>query len=68
VTDEEEFSARSQLNWHGLAGRRLSAARTAIIHRGYIKRLRGANQYTGPAIRQYTLVMRLARLQTRRTS
>jgi hypothetical protein len=46
VTDEEEFSARSQLNWHGLAGRRLSAARTAIIHRGYIKRLRG----TGPAI------------------
>ncbi len=40
----------------GLAGtlrwrrQRLAAARHSLIQRGYIKRLRGGNQYTGPAL------------------
>ena len=40
----------------GLAGtlgwrrQRLAAARHSLIQRGYVKRLRGGNQYTGPAL------------------
>ena len=34
----------------GWRRQKLAAARQSLIQRGYVKRLRGANQYTGPAL------------------
>jgi Bifunctional DNA primase/polymerase, N-terminal/Primase C terminal 1 (PriCT-1) len=48
--DSTFWVADGLANTLGWRRQRLAAARNSLIQRGYLKRLRGANQYTGPAL------------------
>ena len=48
--DSTFWVADGLTNTLGWRRQRLAASRNSLIRRGYIKRLRGGNQYTGPAL------------------